>query len=367
MQFPGPPCAHFILKDVACCCNIAKIHEFYTSMMALRRNPQRRCRKEELSPKSEMSRGPNIVFTTATVRLRSSQLCPRMNELSIPRRRSTLRRQPSPRSAGPFRFFDLPREVRDNVYSYLVVRRGRRVPIIEAKSIIRAQKKRATAQKHRERHNQRRILSGRPPIVPREPVTDSIVHLNILQTSQCLRWEARDHFYHNNWFAISLDAFPITTMDVPESWDLGRITKMQLELQLKDAQRMNTYVDWTTFFNQFSALRHLRIIPTFHQRYYDWAQSEISTWDESHFVFRAFFRELLVSVPEHLNLKLGPALDSQDVMTLEGRGHVSRDFLRQMYTETGTRRDMNGNYIGVKRIVDCRDLTETGYASLLAA
>jgi hypothetical protein len=134
---------------------------------------------------------------------------------------------------------------------------------------------------------------------------------------------------------------------------------MQLELQLKDAQRMNTYVDWTTFFSQFTALRHVRIIPTFHQRYYDWAHTELDTWTTAHFIFRAFFRELLVSVPEHLNLRLGPALDPQEVMTLEGRGYVSRDFLRQMYTETGTRRYMNGNYIPVNRIVDCRDLTET--------
>lgn len=170
--------------------------------------------------------------------------------------------------------------------------------------------------------------------------------------------------YENNWFAISLDNIPVTTIDTPLGWDYSRITKMQLELQLKDAQRMNSYIDWGTFFAGFRALRSLRIIPTFHPRYYDWAQVELNDWNTAHFIFRAFFRELLASVPERISLKLGPSLKPNDDMQLEGRVAVGAGLLRQMYVELGTRRsiDVNGGWFGgvlkVERVVDCGEMVE---------
>jgi hypothetical protein len=166
--------------------------------------------------------------------------------------------------------------------------------------------------------------------------------------------------YENNWFALSLDNFPVTTIDTPLGWDYSRLTKIQLELQLKDAQRMNSYIDWATFFVAFPALRSLRIIPTFHPKYVAWAQTELNDWSMAHFIHRAFFRELLASIPEKFALKLGPSLKPKDDMELEGRVTVSKGVLRDMYMELGTRRviDANGGGFGaaleVGRVIDFR-------------
>jgi hypothetical protein len=175
-----------------------------------------------------------------------------------------------------------------------------------------------------------------------------------MQASKLLYYEATDHFYLSNTFAISLDTYPITTIDVPSGWHLPRISKLQLELQLKDAQRMNTYVDWTSFFSQFTSLRHLRIIPSFHARYYDWASGEFATWEGAHYVFQAFFRELLVGVPEGVELKLGPSGVEGGTMLLEGRQSVSRGVLRRMYDGLGVRRDGSGRVVPGERVVECR-------------
>ena len=258
------------------------------------------------------------------------------------------------RSLDPFPFFSLPREVRDHVYSYLVVRRGRRTPVIEARSILREQKKRATAQRTRERLNLKRKQSGRRPVAPRDTTTEPIVHLGLLQASKLLHYEASDSYYQHNWFAISIDNLPSTAIETPTGWDYSRITKMQLEIQLKDAQRMNTYVDWRPFFTMFPSLRWLRIIPTFHSRYYEWAHSELNDWKSAHYIFRAFFRELLASIPEQFVLKLGPSYQHDD-MQLEGKASVGKRVLWDMYVELGMRRDVggSGNFFAVDQIVDC--------------
>ncbi|KAF2799553.1 hypothetical protein K505DRAFT_230794 [Melanomma pulvis-pyrius CBS 109.77] len=346
------------MKDVACCCNMSKIHQFYMSMMALRRNPQRQCKKEELP----------VLISTNSAPIAEVDEKPKAGRHATPKVPRSLqlitRHQAHASTLEPFRFFGLPREVRDHVYSYLVVRRGRTTPVIEAKTILRSQKKRATAERTRVRLNQKRAQSGRRPIAPREPSTEPVLHLNVLQASRALQFEASDYMYENNWFAISLDNIPVTTIDTPLGWDYSRITKMQLELQLKDAQRMNSYIDWGTFFAGFRALRSLRIIPTFHPRYYDWAQVELNDWNTAHFIFRAFFRELLASVPERISLKLGPSLKPNDDMQLEGRVAVGAGLLRQMYVELGTRRsiDVNGGWFGgvlkVERVVDCGEMVE---------
>lgn len=257
-------------------------------------------------------------------------------------------------SSGLFPFFTLPREVRDHVYSYLVVRRGRQSSIIEARSILREQKKRAVAQRTRERLNLKRMQSGRRPMAPREPSTEPVVHLGILQGSRLLHYEASDVLYKHNWFAISIDNFPSTAIETPVGWNYSLITKMQLELQLKDPQRMNRYIDWVPFFSRFPSLRSLRIIPTFHARYYDWARSELLDWASAHYIFRAFFREFLASIPEHLTLKLGPSLDHHNNMELEGKATVSRRVLWDMYVELGMRRDLGGSgaFLAVDQIVD---------------
>jgi hypothetical protein len=129
---------------------------------------------------------------------------------------------------------------------------------------------------------------------------------------------------------------------------------MQLEIQLKDAQRMNTYVNWAPFFAMFPSLRWLRIIPTFHARYYEWAHSELNHWTSAHYIFRSFFRELMASIPEQLVLNLGPSSHPQDDIQLEGKGPVPKRVLWDMYVELGMRRDVGGsdNLLPVHQIVD---------------
>ncbi|KAF2712651.1 hypothetical protein K504DRAFT_401733 [Pleomassaria siparia CBS 279.74] len=323
-------------------------------MMAPRRNPQRMCKKEKLT----MLVNPVHVADVGERPRVGRPAAPKVyrNPRNV---QSNTRHQAHNNSNEPFRFFNLPREVRDHVYSYLVVRRGRRTPIIEAKTILKNQKKRVTAERTRIRLNQKRAQSGRRSITPREAATEPIVHLHVLQASKALQYEVSEYLYENNWFAISIDNFPMTTIDAPLGWDYSRMTRLQLELQLKDAQRMNSYIDWMTFFAAFPSVRFLRIIPTFHPRYYDWAQAELHDWNTAHFVFRAFFRELLANIPKRINLKLGPSLRPKDDMQLEGKVAVGRGLLMQMYMELGTRRerDVHGGVFGgclkVDRIIDC--------------
>lgn len=317
--------------------------------MALRRNPQRRCKREDVSVNTTPSAREPVQERTVERPVLT------MNQPYKPCQQAA---QPFVNSdpTAPFPFFNLPREVRDHVYSYLVVRRGKRIPILEAKPILRGQKKRAAAERTRQRLNFRRHQNGRPPITPREPLTESIVHLNTLQVSRSLNYEASDYLYKNNWFAISIDSFPIASLETPQGWDFRRITKMQLELQLKDAQRMNSYIDWRTFFAAFPSLRFLRIIPTFHSRYYEWAEAELRDWTSAHFVFRAFFRELLASIPNSVHYKLGPSLDPEGDMQLEGKAPVSTHLLQNMYAELGSV-GIQGHYhearhIAASRVVD---------------
>lgn len=170
-----------------------------------------------------------------------------------------------------------------------------------------------------------------------------------MRASRSLYHEAKDYFYHCNYFALSIDSFPATTIETPYGWDYSRIKKMQLEIQVKDAQRMNNYIDWASFFAQFPSLVHLRIIPSFHPRYYEWARMELEDWSTTHFIFRAFFRELLASIPEHLLWKLGQSIDPQEDMQLEGRAPVSKKVLWDMYAELGPRR---GNWRNAAHVMD---------------
>ncbi|KAF1978593.1 hypothetical protein BU23DRAFT_228619 [Bimuria novae-zelandiae CBS 107.79] len=327
----GPP-THSLFRDVACCCNLYQIQQFNMLVMGLRRNPYRKCKIEEVLEVP--------VVPTENKKRRSSctvDMQPPANIQRTGHKSTRALSSYSPARNGPFAFFDLPREVRDHVFSYLVVRHGRQTPILEAKTIIRDQKKRAILVRNRENKNMKRFLGGKPPVALRDGPKKPIVHLTAMRASKSLYREAKDCFYQRNYFAISLDSFPATTFEIPTGWDCSRMKKMQLELQLKDAQRMNSYIDWASFFARFPSLVHLRIIPSFHPRYHEWARTELEEWSTAHFVFRSFFRELLASMPEHLVLKLGLSSNPAEDMQLEGRAAVSKSVLWDMYTELGPR------------------------------
>ncbi|CAO2648067.1 Nn.00g089890.m01.CDS01 [Neocucurbitaria sp. VM-36] len=315
--------------------------------MAMRRNPRRKCRTQQttlpivsvktstatsVSPKStwndrngheEKNKCRRVHLATAKIR--------RSNTGSLDQHRFLLN--------PPFPFFQLPREIRDQVYSYLVISRSSNSEsILEAATILKNRKKRVSAQTARDRLTRQRLISGKPPISTRmTPTSEPVVHLDLLQASQRTYCEASDCLYNSNWFAVSLSKLPSTAVETPVGWDLSRIRRLKLELQLKDSPRMNSYIDWTAFFFTFSALRVLHILPTFHPRYYDWAQTELCDWRTTHYVHKAFFRELLAAIPSHVDLRLGYSSGATDRFEFHGRLPVGQTVLEDMYTELGSR------------------------------
>lgn len=310
--------------------------------MALRRNPQRSCQERTLPTYAANENLLNTIAPkeTSTHQGRqnaSVQSAKRSATKPRRRRERTLSRQmPGPKSTRPFPFFELPREIRDHVYSTLVVQQsatGR--SIIAATPLLANRKRRLAAQVNRERLNQKRILGGRPPIQPRKVEAEPVVDLDVFRASQRLNQEANDCFYTYNWFAITLTKLPLTTFETPFGWDLSRVTRLQVEVQMKDAAHMNSYVDWMTFFNIFPSLRFLRIIPTFHPRYYYWALPELSEWTTTHYIHKAFFRELLASLPDLAAFEAGLKSERVDDLQLQGKS-VAEKVVEHMYDELGS-------------------------------
>ncbi|KAF1830502.1 hypothetical protein BDW02DRAFT_99399 [Decorospora gaudefroyi] len=253
----------------------------------------------------------------------------------------------------PFPFFELPQEIRDQIYSCLVVRRDPHGgPVLDATTILKNRKKRLAAQKARDRVNRQRLLSGKPPICARRTVPEPILHLDLLQGSQQMYNESTDCMYSTNWFAVSLAKLPSTTCHVPDGWNLSRAKRLQLEVQVKDAIRMNRYIDWMSFFSSFTSLRFLRIIITLHPRYYEWAREELCDWQTTHYVHKAFFRELLAAIPSDIDLRIGPPTDiSSPTVDLQGKTLVDKAILWDMYAELGSRNDSGGRPLPVGRVV----------------
>jgi hypothetical protein len=252
----------------------------------------------------------------------------------------------------PFPFFELPLEIRDQVYSSLVVRQGPgRLPVLDATALLKDRKKRLTAAKARNRLNQQRLSSGRRPTCARTTIPEPILHLDLLRVSGRLYQEATDCMYTNNWFAVSLAKLPSTAFDMPDGWNLSRVKRLQIEVQVKDAIRMNRYIDWASFFSTFPSLRFVRIIPTFHSRYYEWAYPELGDWRSTHYVHKAFFRELLATVPGHIDLKIGLPSNVQGGMEPQGNAVIDTRLLWDMYTELGRRVDSVGKLLAVNHVV----------------
>jgi hypothetical protein len=285
------------------------------SVMARRRNPPRRCRDDTPScfMTSDILRA-NLVSGNPTYdqsedyKSRKRRTKRRLITTSQQTTEDSSRLHCLPADESTFPFFELPRELRDHVYSYLTVHRtASGTPILDAASILRNKKKRIASQAVRDRLNRRRSIKGQLRVRARPTTSDPILHLNILQTSRRLLHEASSCLYSSNWFAITLNKLPKTVFETPHGWNLSQITKLQVELQLKDAARMNNYIDWTVFFSALESLRVLRIIPTYHPRYYDWAHTELCDWPTAHFVHKAFFRELVAAIPKDVDFKLGHA------------------------------------------------------------
>jgi hypothetical protein len=306
-------------------------------MMALRRNPPRCC--QEITPQmiSEVKFQSAIIENKDTPHSRKERLHVSKGRARRPvvdkqrQKQRTGYQEITPRANDkPFPFLKLPRELRDQVYSYLVTRPNKR-SVLPAVPLLSGRKR----QIKRARLNERRVLSGKPPVRMREE-PEPTLHLRLLQTSRMLREEAKDCLYSNNWFTITLDKLPLTTFETPFGWDLGSITRLQVELQLKDAAHMNSYVDWTTLFSSFTSLRFLHVAPTFHPRYYEWARSELCNWTTAHYVHKAFFRELFAAIPNHVDIKFDSSSEATVEFQLQGKS-ISEALGRDIYTELGAR------------------------------
>lgn len=329
-------------------------------VMALRRRQRGVSKLEELLPTLLTVKGHDLKVVSGKPTAKSDRT-ERPSSCTPQAKATPCRRQQHPPNAhwsprrnhsGPFRFLELPQEIRDEIYSYLVVRQTHNSPpILDATTILKNRKKRLAARKTRERLNQQRLLDGKPPTCPHTTHTDPILHVDLLRTSQKLADEAADCMYTKNWFAISLDKLPLPTFEVPPGWDLSRIKRLQIEIQLKDSIRMNRYVDWSSFFSSFPSLQFLRVVPTLHPRYYEWAKSEFTDWSATPFVHKAFFRELLAAVPGYVDLKIGLSVDANENVQIQGKTAIDSRFLWDMYMELGSRVDGTGRPLAVNRVV----------------
>ncbi|KAH7087996.1 hypothetical protein FB567DRAFT_559773 [Paraphoma chrysanthemicola] len=337
------PPVWYVCKDLACPCNLDKCLQCEELMMALRRNPQRGC-QEGIPSITAVETLPNTGgapgFKNNLPRLLAKVPVKRHANKARKRKAIRVSQHNPPRSIDqPFPFFQLPRELRDQIYTNLVAHHNESdQSVIAATTILQDRKKRLAKQAQRDRLNKKRAFSGKPPMLARPNNGEPLVHLNLLQASHKLHSEATDCLYTNNTFAITLNKIPSTTFETPYGWALPQIKKLQLEIQLKDAAHMNGYVDWTVFFSTFTALHFLRIIPTFHPKYYDWASPELDNWSTTHYVHKAFFRELLAAVPAHIDVRFGPSSVAKSDAHLQGKV-VSNGFLRDMLRDLGAQRN----------------------------
>lgn len=231
-----------------------------------------------------------------------------------------------------FPFFELPLELRDQVYSYLVVAKDPYLePMLDATTIQRNRKKRLAAENARNRLNQKRLAAGKQVANTRHSRREPSLHLNILCASQRLYAESTRLLYNNNRFRLSLAKLPLTVFETPYGWDLARIMRLDLNLQIKDALRMDRHVDWSTFFSTFPALRFLRISPSFHPRYYEWAHEELRDWKTAHYVHKAFFRELIAAIPDSVQFQWGDLADMRMCEGIQNDLLISQAFLEDMY------------------------------------
>ena len=327
--------------------------------MAMRQGQRRSSKLEELLPILLTVKGldHNLTNTRAPGKPGHADpaRCERRTKITSARRQqplSTTHHVGHRRSTStPFQFFELPQEVRDDVYSYLVVHQSNAhsPPILDATAILKNRKKRLAARKTRDRINLQRLSDGKRPICSRAANTEPILHMDLVRTSHRLAHEATDCMYTKNWFAISMSKLPQSTFDIPQGWDTLRIKRLQVEVQLKDAIRMNRYIDWASFFSAFPSLQFLRIVPTLHPRYYEWARSEFGDWSTIPFIHKAFFRELLAAIPRHVDLTIGLPIDAD--VQIQGKVAVDEKLLWDMYIELGNRTDGAGKLIPVSRVL----------------
>lgn len=152
-----------------------------------------------------------------------------------------------------------------------------------------------------------------------------------------MHFEASNCLYANNWFRITLDKLPSIAFEIPYGWDIARIKKLHVELPIKDSLRMNRHIDWASLFAAFPSLRTLRIQPTFHKRYYEWAVEELHEWRSTHYVHKAFFRELMFAVPVWVDIRIGFLQAVNAGLTASGNIPIDASVLRDMYLELGRR------------------------------
>lgn len=255
---------------------------------------------------------------------------------------------------SPFPFFELPQEIRDQVYAYLVVHpNSGHGPAIKATTILRNRKQRIAAQAARERLNGRRLVNGKSPVCSRLAASEPLMHMDLLRASRRLHTEASDCLYSKNWFHISFSKLPSTEFDTPFGWDLSRVKKLELDLEIKDSLRMNRYIDWTTFFSALPSLRFLRITPRLHARYFEWAYPELSEWQTAHYIHKAFFRELLAAIPGYVDLRIGSSMKDVQVRGSSESMRIKANLLYDMYADLGSRKDRGGKLLPVAMVVNC--------------
>lgn len=248
-------------------------------------------------------------------------------------------RKRSLRKPRPFRFLNLPAELRNMVYGYLLINnRCKNDPVFSAPEIKKGIRKRVAINRRRQTLSKKREEEGKKSVQRRAPTTEPLAYISILSACKQIHDEAKDILYRKNSFRIAIRNFKWDNN--PEymqldcglyGWDFPRITNLQLELSIDWHADLATRVNWVGLTKAMPALRRLQVFVTLPDPS-RWGRSELSDWGQVDWKYKAIFRDLVAAIPKSVNVKWGLTL-RQKVRDFKDKDYVEGRVLRAMYRE----------------------------------